>query len=770
METKAGQNGTDLPKAEIDTRAPFKSVKAAVSLFGEVAFTSDRSTVRKPKPPPTESGLPKETQLHLAKKELNKYREQLDNAAKTRTHALVEFERVRRTFEELTNKLNAVNESKELALKATEVAKAQIKNLEDVISVENNGHDGGWEQEFNNAREQYAIVVVELNAAKQELRRIRKDFEASTEAKLTAIYQEAKAKQLLDACNENVTQLSLEIRTSQESLMDVKLVTEQAQQEESKIRSEKDSSKQACKQALGETERKMASLKKESDPQVHKNLEAKLAETASEIEAVQKEMEVARASDLELFTAMGAELDGAKGMLQKLAEEESWFRSLMDSLKMELGAVKNERAELKEKDAETGYVVNNLNLKIQKCKDELEAAMAADSKATSASDDLVSAPQQLSSAEEQKSGEELRDEAEKKLKGAPTDADVAVASEANVTKEEYESLTCKVEESERLMESKVAAAMAQVEELRDEEKKQQGAPMDADVAVASEAKETIFKEEYKSLKCKVEESERLMESKVDAAMAQVEELRDEEKKLQGAPMDADVTVASEANVIISKEEYESLTCKVEESERLMESKVTAAMAQVKELRDEEKKLQGAPIDADVAVASEANVTISKEEYELLTCNVEEFERLMESKVAAAMAQVEVVRASENEVSKKVEVAQKEMEEIEAATKVALKRAEMAEAAKNAVEGELRRWRDKEQQRAGETHQSAGALPPRPTVHNVKPGEKSEEHRKVLKAMASRKTFLSNLSGILHRKKSHVDGGGSPSHPLGEKPL
>nr|XP_009387097.1 PREDICTED: WEB family protein At5g55860-like [Musa acuminata subsp. malaccensis] len=595
METKAGQNGTDLPKAEIDTRAPFKSVKAAVSLFGEVAFTSDRSTVRKPKPPPPESGLPKETQLHLAKKELNKYREQLDNAAKTRTHALVELERVRRTFEELTNKLNAVNESKELALKATDVVKAQTKNLEDVSSVENNGHDGGWEQEFNNAKEQYAIVVVELNAAKQELRRIRKDFEASAEAKLTAIYQEGKAKQLLDACNENVAQLSMEIRTSQESLADVKLVTEQAQQEESKIRSEKDSSKQACKQALEETERKMASLKKESDPQVLKNLEAKLAETASEIGTVKKEMEVARVSDLELFTAMGAELDGAKGMLQKLAEEESWFRSLVDSLKLELGAVKNERAELKEKDAETGFVVSNLNLKIQKCKAELEAAMAADSKATSASDDLVSAPQQLSSAEKKKSGEELRDEAEKKLQGAPTDADVAVASEANVT--------------------------------------------------------------------------------------------------------------------ISKEEYESLTCKVEESERLMERKV-----------------------------------------------------------AAAMAQVEVVRASENEVSKKLEAAQKEMEEIEAATKVALKRAEMAEAAKNAVEGELRRWRDKAQQRAGETHQSAGALPPRPTVHNVKPGEKSEEHRKVLKAMASRKTFLSNLSGILHRKKSSVDGGGSPSHPPGEKPL
>ncbi|KAL5159553.1 WEB family protein [Glycine soja] len=97
----------------------------------------------------------------------------------------------------------------------------------------------------------------------------------------------------------------------------------------------------------------------------------------------------------------------------------------------------------------------------------------------------------------------------------------------------------------------------------------------------------------------------------------------------------------------------------------------------------------------------ARITISREEFQSLVHKVEESDKLADIKVAAATAQVEVAKASENEVLKRLEETQKEIEDMKSEPQAALKRAEMAEAAKRAVEGELRKWRERQQKKAAE---------------------------------------------------------------------
>ena len=67
----------------------------------------------------------------------------------------------------------------------------------------------------------------------------------------------------------------------------------------------------------------------------------------------------------------------------------------------------------------------------------------------------------------------------------------------------------------------------------------------------------------------------------------------------------------------------------------------------------------------------ARITISREEFETLVKKVEESDKLADIKVAAATAQVEVAKASENEFLKRLEETQKEIEDMKTETQAAL---------------------------------------------------------------------------------------------------
>lgn len=588
----------------------------------------------------------KDSQLHLAEKELNKLKDQLKNAENTKAEALVELENTKRTVDDLKRKLQLLRESKELAIKDSEVAKARAKQIEKANGNNHSGNDCVWKQDVETTRDQYMVVVGELDAAKQELRKIRQDSDASLEAKVAALEQVTEAEESVKVHKVKANELSKEILAAQESIEKLKLASLQAQKEQEKIFVEKDIQRQSYKAALEESAKKLFSLQKEIDPDLTRNLELQLSETMNEIGELQKQMEDKKALDLDSVKSVTTELDGAKGSLQKVAEEERSLHSLVEALKLELENVRKEHSELKEREAEAESIAGNLHVKLRKSKSELEAYLAEESKARGACEDMLSTLSQLSS------------ETENARRGA----------------EEMKK------KSEDLRKEAEATRIA---------------------------------------------------------------LADAEKQLRVALEEAEEAKAAEAR----------------------------ALDQIKELSERTNAARASTSE------SGSNITLSREEFESLSRKVEESNTLAEMKMAAAVAQVEAVKASENEILKKLEASQKEIDDMKTATEEALKRAEMAEAAKKAVEGELRRWREREQKKAAEaasrilaeTELSSESSPSNYRIQKQSSTAKVVESRKLEKekTFSKKKTLLPNLSGIFVRKKNQVEGG-SPSYLPGEK--
>ncbi|XP_051135103.1 WEB family protein At5g55860 [Andrographis paniculata] len=639
---------------EIDTSAPFQSVKDAVNLFGEGAFSGEKPAIRKAKPQSAERVLAKETQLHLAEKQLKKFKEQLENAETIKAQALVELEKAKRTVEELTQQLKNINESKDSAIQATEAAKHQAKQFTEANNVKPLGTDGSLNiAPMETSSVEYMNAVSELDAAKQELRKIRQEYEDSKKAKNSAAEQLAMAEAAAKANAERAGELSNEIASVNESVEQVKLETVRAKDGEATVCSEKDNEKTSYKARLENLSNKLLALKKDIDPEHIKSLETQLAKTLSEIKVLQNEMESKRTADLDSVKTVTSELDGAKESLQKVVEQEGGLRTLVESLKQELDNLKKEHSELKDKEAETESTAGNLHVKLQKAKSELKDALAEEDKARGACDDMTATVKQL-------------------------------ALERELAKHEAEEMK------------------QQAEELKRE---------------------------------------------AEAARLELEEA---EKKLKLATHEAEVAKAAEARAL--------------DQIRALSEKTDAARSSTSE--------------------PGAQITISRDEFEALSRKVEESEKLAEIKVAAAVAQVEAVKAGENEAVRRLEATRKEIEEMKIATQEALKKAEMAEAARRAVEGELRRWREREQKKAAEaasrilaeTENTFESSPRSYQISKQSPLVKGSEARKLEKAKTSitKKALMPSLTNVFLKKKNQVDGraagsGGSPSYLPGEKP-
>lgn len=183
-----------------------------------------------------------------------------------------------------------------------------------------------------------------------------------------------------------------------------------------------------------------------------------------------------------------------------------------------------------------------------------------------------------------------------------------------------------------------------------------------------------------------------LKDKADEAEAIAENLR---LDLDNSKPNGDAIQQLTCEAVQFLEEAEEMKKKVESLRQ--EAVTTRAAAKEAEERlklalkeVEEVKAAEALANDQIHITEDGKIKLAVEKYEAFSKIVEEIRNEADTKVAAAMAQVEDITANEKELLMKVEAGLKEKQDMEAAIKEALKATEMAEAAKKAVEGQLRK--------------------------------------------------------------------------------
>ncbi|KAJ9180799.1 hypothetical protein P3X46_009006 [Hevea brasiliensis] len=475
------QKSSGSPKGEvgeIDTRAPFQSVKAAVSLFGEVVVSKDKD---KPsliiKKLSSENVLDKEPQLLLVQRELDKYKQQLEVAEATKSRAHSELEKAMITLNELTTKLKTTTESRLSAVEAAEIVKNQAKELE-VAETQQHLGNADRKQELDQVREQYTIIVSKLDLAKQELTQIRQDFDRALEAKSASFQQAAEAQRVANVNIERITELSNEIRIMQESAQQLKLASIESQEQLEKILSEKEACIRASIATKEDVDKRLKSLIQEYDPKLTRKLELKLAETNMEIEVIQEEMKRAHAIEMDTMKLVTTELNEATKTLQQVAEEENLLRNIVTSLRLELEEVRKEKAELEKKEKEiydqqsslleqltsetesARTEAEEIKKNTNKLNQEAESSMLIVEKAMERLHHALKEVEQAKEAEK-KAHDEMKILSEK-YKNQNSESNNNIIK---ISLQEFESLKKKVEECETTADAKETVAIIEVEEI-----------------------------------------------------------------------------------------------------------------------------------------------------------------------------------------------------------------------------------------------------------------------------------------------------------------
>ncbi|XP_073294966.1 protein WEAK CHLOROPLAST MOVEMENT UNDER BLUE LIGHT 1-like [Primulina huaijiensis] len=506
-------------RGQIDTAAPFESVKAAVSKFGGIVdWKAHRvHTVERRKFI--------EQELEKAQEEIPSYKKQSEAAEEAKIQVLKELDSTKRLIEELKLNLERAQTEEHQARQDSELAKLRVEEMEQGIADE---ASFAAKAQLEVARARHVAAVTELKSVKNELEQLKRDYAVLVAEKNAAVSKAEEAVSAAKEVEKSVEDLTIELITAKEALESAHAAHLEAEEHRIGAIMAKEQDTLNWEKELKQAEEDLETLKQQIAST--KDLRSKLdsattlltdlkmelaAYMESSVSTELQEPEKRTRGDIQAAVdSAKKELEEVKLSIEKATDEVKILRVAATSLKFELDREKAELAAIQQREGMASIAVSSLEAELNRTKSEIALIQVKEKEVR---EKMVELPKQLQeTAQEADQVKELVETARGELRKAKEEAEQVKAGAS--TMESRLRAAQKEIEAAKASEMLALAAINALQESESAQKNDEDSPTGV----------TLSLEEYYELSKRTHEAEERANIRVAAAIAQIDEAKESE--------------------------------------------------------------------------------------------------------------------------------------------------------------------------------------------------------------------------------------------------